>query len=92
MMPHAVMPEAVCPACCAKLPSAGSLAVPVTHPSPGDYTVCIECASILTYGERYQLKRVNEFEIAAMDAVTQRRLLNTRRAIQTVTARYRVSH
>ena len=46
--------ETFCPSCFTRLDAATSMYSPGA-PSPGDFTICLECASVLTFNDNMQL-------------------------------------
>lgn len=57
------IPPSPCPYCDASFDRAGSPDGGI--PEPGDYSVCIRCASLLKFGENMELLPVSQEEINA---------------------------
>lgn len=49
------LPVTVCPVCEYRADAASDVAGGDDGPTPGDFSICINCASVLTYDERLQL-------------------------------------
>jgi hypothetical protein len=61
------LPVTQCPNCGHKLDAASVLrAGPIPLPKPGDFSVCIGCATALTFGDQLQLQVMSESELAAL--------------------------
>lgn len=57
-----VLPESVCPHCGKQLTRACEIEGN-GRPSPGDYTACIRCGSVLRFGDCMQLLQTTEAEL-----------------------------
>lgn len=56
-----------CPKCGTFLDAASVLrSGHIPMPKPGDFTVCIGCGVIMTFGDQLQLQEVSEAELAAL--------------------------
>ncbi len=63
-MKHHPTAEMQCPVCTAKLDTATSTRPgDMRGPAPGDFTVCIRCASVLRFAEEGALAHVPDFEV-----------------------------
>jgi hypothetical protein len=76
-------PPARCPRCLEQLDAAGP------HdprwkapPRPGDFTVCLYCASVLRYTETMGLVRLTPADIARLPGAEREDVLNAQRAVQ----------
>lgn len=59
-------PETQCPSCQCSIDAATALTEDVT-PSPGDFTVCIQCAAILRFDRELHLKETVYHELKELD-------------------------
>lgn len=59
-------PVVLCPKCGHTLNAASSIYDPEARPSPGDCTICIECASILLFDFQLRPVLANAAELASM--------------------------
>lgn len=74
-------PAAHCPECNYKIDAATPIDAD-RGPIPGDYTVCLKCASFLVFGNSPALRLITHQEIADMDAETRGQLVKVRAAIK----------
>jgi hypothetical protein len=71
-----------CPYCGHKLDCATVATGGEVRPRPGDISVCIQCASILSYDERLKLRAVDENEMGTLDADTYLEVARVQAAIR----------
>lgn len=82
------LPAQACPVCKYTLDAATDPKSNAT-PSPGDATVCINCASFLMFGDGMKLREMTLEEVAQCDADTLAGLKNARRHIEQLRGRRR---
>lgn len=56
------IPESSCPFCGATMSGACNL-FGEEGPSPGDFTICIECEAVLTFDQGYHLRAATDAEL-----------------------------
>lgn len=76
-------PHARCPWCRTKLDAASDPVGDAT-PKPGDLSVCINCAAMLTFGDDLKLRALSAKEIAALPIDTARELVRYAMAVRTL--------
>lgn len=60
------LPPAFCPYCFTLLDAATNMES-VEPPRPGDYTVCIECCGVLTFGDDMSIKAASLMDLPTHD-------------------------
>lgn len=68
-------PDAKCPSCGTALNAATATELPGGAPSPGDLTVCLQCAVILQFGEGLTQTIAPRELLLNLDPMTSNRLL-----------------
>ena len=85
-------PKSNCPFCLHKLDAAmsGDPAHPDVMPKPGDFSVCISCASILVFTDDLRLRAPNPGELETAfreDILLERAITRAQRAVQSIDRR-----
>ena len=81
------VPESECPVCSNKLDAASDIQSDAV-PSPGDATVCIICASFLTFTETMHLRLMSLEEISVLPDDVRLTLQRYRRVVQKIRAEH----
>jgi len=76
-------PDSECPACHSKITAAANLDDASLVPSPGDVSVCIECAQILTMNDDLTVRAYSWDEVFALEIEARDPLMNYRAAVLT---------
>lgn len=72
----------ICPNCNAKLDAASEINdTDIVQPSPGDHSICIYCASFLTYLDNLSMIVMSEEDVGNLDYDNRRALTMARAAI-----------
>jgi hypothetical protein len=74
-----VIPESRCPECAHRFDRASDSEFSGSAPTPGDITLCIECAAILQYDDAMQPQTFTALETLEPDHLSE--VLKVRRAI-----------
>lgn len=83
------VPRCACPTCGHMLTAASATCVQApSPPKPGDLTICISCAEILTYGADLDLARAPAAELASLDDRTAAWLAHVQQLIRERRRRY----
>lgn len=63
--PDVYLQPTKCPHCGVKMPLAGDALGAGSGPSPGDYSICIECGGLAEFTEKLELVAADESELDA---------------------------
>lgn len=81
-LPQTRLPEQACPVCSHKLDSHTLLFEAHVAPSPGDFSVCIQCATILSFGPDLSLAPIGDLYSLDVDDDTKFQLRRVQQQIQ----------
>lgn len=60
------VPPCLCPSCGQLLDAATDSNLAGKYPSPGDFSVCIKCASVLLFTDAFKLRPATSLEISTL--------------------------
>lgn len=84
----AELPISVCPSCGYRMDAATAVdAADPARPRPGDYSICLDCGSILVFLADYTHRLMTEEEAANLEDETRIQFQRIRKALLQVTMR-----
>jgi hypothetical protein len=77
-----VTPDSSCPQCGKRFDRASSVINDHARPSPGDFSLCIACGTVLRFTDDLSVRLATHDEVAALDPIHRAQVLYTQRVVR----------